>query len=299
MKYQTFRPEDLATERADRAEYQKDAMGGGSGQRDMLNGLVLDEAAHRDAIACCAEIGIDFISSAFDPASMQFLAGTGMKTWKIPSGEITNYPFLKAVGAQRKRVFLATGMADLGEIEDALEVLTGAGTRLEEITVLHCTSAYPTPCEAVNLRAMLTVRDAFGVSIGYSDHTEGIEVALAAVALGATVIEKHFTLDRKQAGPDHRSSIEPPELRRLVASIRHIELCLGDGRKAPQACELPTRVLVRKSIVAARRIEAGEVFTEENLATKRPGTGLSPMVWPDVLGRRAGQPFAKDEEIRL
>jgi N,N'-diacetyllegionaminate synthase len=254
---------------------------------------------HEALISHCRSRGIRFLSSAFDTESVGLLAGLGLDRFKIPSGEITNLPFLRHVGRYRKPVILSTGMATLGEIEAALEVLEQSGTAREHITVLHCNTEYPTPLPDVNLRAMLTIRNAFGVAVGYSDHTAGIEVAIAAVALGATVIEKHFTVDRNMPGPDHKASLEPAELKAMVTAIRNIEKALGDGIKRPTASEAPNKPIARKSLVAARAIRAGEVFTDSNLAVKRPGTGVSPMQWDQVLGRKAPRDFAPDELIEL
>jgi N,N'-diacetyllegionaminate synthase len=242
---------------------------------------------------------IDFFSTAFDIESLELLAGLGFERFKIPSGEITNRPYLQHVGRLGKPLIISTGMATMEEIAAALAVLEKAGTARELITVLHCNTQYPTPMADVNLRAMLSIRDTFGVKVGYSDHTLGIEVAIAAVALGASVIEKHFTLDRHMPGPDHRASLEPAELAAMVAAIRNIERSLGDGVKRPSASELPNRSAARKSLVAACAIHKGEPFTAANIAVKRPGTGLSPMHFDEVLGRGAPRDFVADEMIEL
>ena len=242
--------------------------------------------------------GIQFLSTPFDLESIDLLNRLGLEIFKIPSGEITNLPYLRKLGALKKRLILSTGMADLGEIEDALDVLTESGTPLENITVLHCNTEYPTPFEDVNLRAMLTIRNAFpGISVGYSDHTIGIEVPIAAVAMGATVIEKHFTLDRNLPGPDHRASLEPHELTAMISGIRNIEKALGTGIKKPSPSELKNKPVARKSIVAAAPIKKGETFTEMNITVKRPGTGITPMRWDEIIGRKAAKPYRKDELI--
>jgi N,N'-diacetyllegionaminate synthase len=265
----------------------------------MIRRLELTRGMHEELIAHCMARGIRFFSTAFDPESVDLLAALGIQLFKIPSGEITNLPYLRHVGRYGKPVILSTGMATLDEIGAALAALEKAGTRLDRITVLHCTTAYPTPMADVNLRAMLTIRDAFGVAVGYSDHTPGIEVSVAAAALGATVIEKHFTLDRGLPGPDHKASLEPAELKALVTAIRNIEQAMGDGVKRPTRSEEANRPVARKSLVAARAIRAGEAFSESNLAVKRPGTGLSPMRWDEVLGRTAPRDFKADELIEL
>jgi N,N'-diacetyllegionaminate synthase len=254
---------------------------------------------HKTLIAHCVSRGIGFFSSGFDTESIDLLVELGLDRFKIPSGEITNLPYLRHVGRYGKPVILSTGMATMGEIGAALSILDQAGTPSERVTVLHCSTEYPTPMPEVNLRAMLTIRDAFGVEVGYSDHTSGIEVSIAAVAIGATVIEKHFTLDRRLPGPDHAASLEPAELKAMVSAIRNIELALGDGIKRPSASELRNRAMVRKSLVAARPIRAGEVFSESNIAVKRPGTGYSSMRWDEVMGRPAPRDFAPDELIEL
>lgn len=297
VKFQTFSADRLATGTAGQAAYQVANTGVQESQREMLRRLELSPQAHRELVQHCAMRGIGFFSTAFDLESLSLLESLGQRLFKIPSGEITNYPYLRRVGALRGQVILSTGMAALSEIEAALDVLEHAGTQLDEITVLHCTTAYPAAMADVNLRAMQTIRAAFGVKTGYSDHTPGIEVAVAAVALGATVIEKHFTLDRNLPGPDHLASLEPEELALMVRSIRNIEMALGDGRKRPTASELGNRAVARKVIVASREIAPGEVFTEDNLTTKRGGEGLSPMRWNEVIGRRAARRYFPDELI--
>lgn len=299
VKFQTFSAERLVTRSAPKANYQAQATGHEEGQFEMLSRLALTNDMHHQLQARCTERNIGFLSTGFDIQSVNFLVSLGMRLFKIPSGEITNLPYLRHIGALRGEVILSTGMATLAEIEGALLALESAGTPLEQITVLHCTTEYPAPVADVNLRAMQTLREVFGVRTGYSDHTQGIAVPIAAAALGATVIEKHFTLDRTLPGPDHKASLEPAELSEMVCAIRQIELALGDGVKRPSASELRNRSVARKSIVAACPIRRGELLSEENLTIKRPGTGLSPMQWDDVVGRLAVDDFAPDELIRL
>lgn len=299
VKFQMFSAAKLATPAAARAQYQAANTRRDESQLEMLRRLELGEAAHRAIAARCAQRGIGFLSSGFDTESVDFLVGLGMDTIKIPSGELTNLPYLRHVGRLGIPVILSTGMATLEEVAAALQVLEKAGTPRTRVTVLHCTTEYPTAMEDVNLRAMLTLRDAFGVAVGYSDHTLGIEVATAAVALGAKVIEKHFTLDATARGPDHRASLEPAQLKAMVAAIRCVERALGDGVKAPRPAEEKNREVARRSLVAARPIRAGETFSEDNLAVKRPGSGVSPMRWDEVLGRRAPRDFSTDELIEL
>ena len=265
----------------------------------MIKKLELSYEDFEELFRYCKNRGIIFMSTPFDIESARFLKDLGVEIFKIPSGEITNYLLLKEIGSYGKEVILSTGMADLGEIEDALEVLTTAGTPKEKITVLHCNTEYPTPYEDVNLRAMLTIKEAFKVKVGYSDHTLGIEIPVAAVALGACVIEKHFTLDKNLPGPDHRASLEPEELKAMVRAIRNVEKALGSGIKKPSPSELKNLPIARKSIVARRAIKKGEIFTEENLTVKRPGTGISPMRWNEVLGRKAPRDFKQDEMIEI
>ena len=299
VKFQTFSADRLVTVSADKAPYQARATGSEESQHAMLRRLELSRAMHVELIGHCKARGIEFFSTGFDPASVDLLAELGASSFKIPSGEITNLPYLRHVGRYGKPVILSTGMSSLGEIEAALAVLEQSGTPRSRITVLHCTTEYPAPMAEVNLRAMLTIRDAFGVAVGYSDHTPGIEVAIAAVALGAAVIEKHFTLDRTLPGPDHKASLEPAELEAMVRGIRNIEQALGSPIKRATDSEARNKPVARKSLVAARAIRAGEVLTEDNLAVKRPGSGVSPMCWDQVLGRKACRDFAADELIEL
>jgi N,N'-diacetyllegionaminate synthase len=299
VKFQTFVADHLASADAPKAQYQQDTLGSGETQHAMLRRLELTREMHESLIEHCALRRIKFLSTAFDLHSIDLLVDLGVALFKVPSGEITNLPYLRHIGRFGKPVILSTGMATLSEVGAALKVLKEAGTPQHQLTVLHCNTEYPTPAADVNLRAMLTIRDSFDVPVGYSDHTAGIEVAIAAVALGATVIEKHFTLDRNMPGPDHKASLEPDELKAMVVAIRNIESALGDGIKRPSASELKNIPIARKSIVAATTIRAGEIFTQQNIAAKRPGTGLSPMRWDEVVGRRASRDFATDELITL
>jgi N,N'-diacetyllegionaminate synthase len=300
VKFQTFNADRLATRNARKADYQVNTTGADESQHTMLRRLELNEEAHRILIKHCAQRGIGFFSTGFDIECVNLLVRLGLQRFKIPSGEVTNLPYLRHIGrlaAEAGQVILSTGMATLAEIDDALHALEQAGTARAQITVLHCNTDYPTPAQDVNLRAMTSIANAFGVRVGYSDHTQGIEVAIAAVALGASVIEKHFTVSRSLPGPDHQASLEPAELKAMVSAIRNIELAMGDGIKRPTMRELQNRQVVRKSIVSARAIAAGEAFSAENLTTKRPGTGLSPMRWDDIIGRPAPRTFAADELI--
>ena len=299
VKFQTFSADRLVTASAQKAGYQAANSGSAGSQQAMLRSLELTPAMHRELLEHCKLRGIAFFSTAFDIESLDLLAGLGLDRFKIPSGEITNLPYLRHVGGLGKPLIMSTGMATMDEIAAALAVLEKAGTARDRITVLHCNSQYPTPMADVNLRAMLAIRDRFGVKVGYSDHTLGIEVAIAAVALGASVIEKHFTLDRTMSGPDHKASLEPTELAAMVVAIRNVEQALGDGVKRPSASELPNRAVARKSLVALRAIRKGEPFSAGNIAAKRPGTGLSPMKFDEVLGRQAPRDFVADELIEL
>lgn len=300
VKFQTFIAANIISRSAPKAEYQKGATDPQESQQEMVRKLELTRENHLELIAECQKQGIGFFSTAFDKDSIDLLEELGgADVVKVPSGELTNLPYLRYLTRHGKHVLLSTGMADLGEIEAAINVVEQAGTPRDKITVLHCTTEYPTPMEDVNLRAMVNIGKAFGVSVGYSDHTPGIEVPIAAVALGATVIEKHFTLDRTLPGPDHRASLEPDELKAMVQGIRNIEKALGDGIKRPSPSELKNKPIARKSLVAARPIKAGEAFSEDNLMAKRPGTGISPMQWDEVIGRTAPRDFSEDELIEL
>ncbi len=299
VKFQTFSAEALATAQAPKAGYQAEMTGEAGSQLDMLRALELSRTDHEALQQRCRERGIEFLSAAFDLESVELLASLGLKTFKVPSGAITDLPYLRAIGALGGRVIVSTGMATLAEVRDAVAALESAGTARCDMVVLHCTTAYPTAPDDVNLTAMCALGDELGVSVGYSDHTLGLAVPIAAVALGAAVIEKHFTLDRSMSGPDHRASLEPTELAEMVASIRIVERALGDGVKRPSAAELGNTVAARKSIVAARDIAAGETLSAENLTTKRPATGISPMRWDEIVGTSAIRAFAQDEAIEL
>jgi N,N'-diacetyllegionaminate synthase len=299
VKFQTFVAKNMISKSAPKAEYQKGATDPGESQQDMVRKFELSKDDHLELIAECKKKNIGFFSTAFDQQSIELLEKFDFGLVKVPSGELTNLPYLRHLTRKSVPVLLSTGMANLGEIEAAIDAIEKAGTPRSLITVLHCTTEYPTPMEDVNLRAMVNIGKALSVKVGYSDHTPGIEVAIAAVALGATVIEKHFTLDRSLSGPDHRASLEPDELKAMVAGIRNIELAMGDGVKRPSASELKNKPIARKSLVALRAIKAGEVFTENNLTAKRPGTGLSPMRWDEIIGRTAPRDFISDELIEL
>lgn len=300
VKFQTFETHKSIATFAPKANYQKLSTAASESQYDMVKRLELSRSDHEIIIDACEQYGIRFFSTGFDIDSIDFLTTLGARMIKIPSGELTNLPLLRHIAGKKLPTILSTGMASLGEIEAALTVLTDGGLDRKTITLLHCNTEYPTPMIDVNLHAMATMRSAFGIPVGYSDHTEGIEVAIAAVALGASVIEKHFTVDRNLPGPDHRASLEPDELRQMVKAIRNIEQALaGDGVKRPMPSERANRLIARKSIVAARQITAGEAFSSENLATKRPGTGISPMRWDDVIGRIAARDYDADEAIEI
>ncbi|MCK9276310.1 MAG: N-acetylneuraminate synthase [Syntrophales bacterium] len=300
VKFQTFIAEKVVSFYAQKAEYQKRATGVSGSQLDMIRKLELGEAAHEELIAYSISRGIRFLSTPFDLDSIDLLNKLGLEIFKIPSGEITNLPYLRKIGMLRKQILLSTGMADLGEIEDALNILVESGTVINNITVLHCNTEYPAPFKYANLRAIKTIEAAFpGIQVGYSDHTPGIEAAIAAVALGAQVIEKHFTLDKHMEGPDHPASLEPYELQAMIQAIRNIEYALGDGIKKPSPSELKNKEAARKSIVASRNILKGEFFTEENLTVKRPGNGVSPMRWDEVIGRKSDREYHADELVEL
>lgn len=299
VKFQTFTADRLVTRSAKKADYQASATGGTQTQHDMLRQLELSAAMHEELIAHCAERNIGFFSTGFDIESIDLLLGLGQSHFKIPSGEISNLPYLRHIGRLGKSVIVSTGMATLGDIEAALDALEQAGTARGQITVLHCTTEYPTPMNEVNLRAMQSLQTAFGVAVGYSDHTAGIEVAIAAVAMGARVIEKHFTLDRQLPGPDHLASLEPAELKAMIDAIRNIEVALGDGVKRLTPSEARNKPVARKSLVTSAAVKAGEAFGAHNITAKRPGTGISPMRWDDVVGRIARRDFAADELVEL
>lgn len=292
VKFQTFKTESIVTTSAKKAEYQQRNTGAIESQYDMLKRLELSPESHRELVAYCRAKGIQFLSTAFDIESIRYLDSLRLPIMKVPSGEITNLPYLREMNNCRKPVLLSTGMSTLEEVAMALGVLGDCQTCL-----LHCTTEYPCPFDEVNLRAMVTLGGRFGLPVGYSDHTRGIEVPIAAVALGARIIEKHFTLDRNMEGPDHKASLEPIELRAMVGAIRNIEKALGDGVKKPTRAEIKNKQVARKSIVAGRKISKGEIFTAENLAVKRPGTGVSPMRWDSVIGTIAQRDYAEDDMI--
>lgn len=293
VKFQTFKADRLVTRHAAKAAYQHQAVPGADSQYAMLKALELTDDDFQQLHSHCQDIGIEFLSSPFDASSAVFLNELGMRLFKVPSGEITNLPLLKRIGGFGKPVILSTGMCYLAEIEVALNLLKEAGAG--DITILHCVTQYPAPYEEINLLAMNTLANAFGVSVGYSDHTAGIEIPIAAVAMGATVIEKHFTLDTTLPGPDHAASLAPGDFRQMVQAIRHVESARGDGRKCPAPCERPNLDVVRKSIATERPIAEGEIITLEHLALKRPGSGLAPSQLEMVVGRRTSRSIAADE----
>jgi N,N'-diacetyllegionaminate synthase len=297
VKFQTFKSERIASKHAQKAEYQKKTTGAAESQLDMLRKLELSEEHHHELIQYCKKKNISFLSTPFDLESVDLLASLGLDTFKIPSGELNNLPYLEKIGKYNRKVILSTGMADLGEVESNINVLLKAGTARENITLLHCHSEYPTPMHVVNLSAMITMREAFKLQVGYSDHTEGIEIPIAAAALGATVIEKHFTLDRNMEGPDHKASLEPHQLKAMVQAIRDIEAAMGDGIKTPSPIELKNKTVARKSIHAARDLKKGTVIREEDLTMKRPGDGISPMQMRELVGRKLIADIEEDQKI--
>ena len=299
VKFQTFSADTLVTKTADKADYAKKTTDINESQYEMNKKLELDKEAHLDLIAYCEQKGIEFLSSPFDHDSIDLLDELGLKRFKIPSGEITNLPYLRHIGRMGKPLIMSSGMATLAEVRAALNILLDGGVEKEKITIMHCTTEYPTPMEDVNLKAMLTIQDTFGVAVGYSDHTLGIEIPIAAVAIGATVIEKHFTLDRTLPGPDHLASLEPNELKNMVTAIRNIEKAKGSGVKKPSNSEIKNIPIARKSIVAKRHINKGDRFSSDNLTVKRPGIGTSPMKWDEVIGKKAVRNYTVDELIEL
>lgn len=300
IKFQTFKAEKLVSKSAKQAEYQKrNISDGNDSQYEMLKKLELSKENHEELIAYCMEKGIRFWSTAFDSESMDYLHSLNLGLWKIPSGEITNYPYLRKIASYREDIIMSTGMCEEQDIQNAIDVLVKLGIKKEQIILLHCNTQYPTPFQDVNLKAMNTIKETFGIQVGYSDHTQGIEVPIAAVALGAAVIEKHFTIDRNLPGPDHKASLEPSELRAMVNAIRNIEQALGDGIKKVSDSERGNISVARKSIVAACTIKKGELLTEDNLAVKRPGTGLSPMLWENVIGTVAIKDYEEEDLIEL
>ena len=298
VKFQTFKAENIICPSAPKAEYQRHTTPENETQFEMIKRLELGKNAHQTLINHCEKNGIQFLSSPFDQEGVDLLKTLGLTMFKIPSGEITNLPLLKKIGMLNKKTLLSTGMSTLNEIRDAVKILTDAGVQKKQITILHCNTEYPTPFCDVNLKAIQTIKKEFNeIRVGYSDHTHGIEVPIAATALGATVIEKHFTLNKEMEGPDHKASLEPQEFSAMVTAIRNIELSMGDGVKQPSPSERSNMAIARKSIVAAKKIEKGERFTPFNLAVKRPGTGISPMEWERLIGTKALRAYAKDELI--
>lgn len=297
IKFQTFKAENLVCKNAAKAEYQLETTNEEESQFDMLKKLELTSEMHEQLMTYCGQKEIMFLSTPFDIESLHYLNEKNIEIIKIPSGEITNYPFLREIGKTGKKVILSSGMSTLEEVRAAVKLLKESGSK--EITVLHCNTEYPTPYTDVNLKAMLTLKKELGVEVGYSDHTQGIEVPIAAAALGATVIEKHFTLDRNMDGPDHKASLEPDELQSMIRAIRNIEAALGNGKKEPSESEKRNIGVVRKSIVAKCEIAKGEIFIEDNLTTKRPGTGISPMLWTQIIGQKAKRNFSADELIEI
>jgi len=299
VKFQTFVPELIVSASAPKAEYQARNCGAGESQLDMIRRVALSFDEHRRLKEYCDSRGIEYLSTPFDLPSVDFLRSLGCHTWKIPSGEVTNYPYLAKIASLGEPVIMSTGMCADADIDAAVDLLVSSGLDRGLITLLHCNTEYPTPMRDVNLLAIPAMRARYGLPVGYSDHTRGIEVPVAAVALGAPVIEKHFTLSRSMEGPDHKASLEPDELRAMVSAIRNIDLALGDGCKRVTDSEAPNRAVARKSIVAASDIRRGEPFSEVNLTTRRPGDGLSPMLWPTIIGTPAPRDFAAGEQITL
>jgi len=298
VKYQTFNVDAITSRYAELAKYQIENIGKVKSQKEMLSELTLKEDDYIELNRYCEGIGIQFLSTPFDIPSVNFLSKfKGWSVWKIPSGEITNYPYLVEIAKTNKEIILSTGMSTIDEVENAVNVLKDNGA--DKISLMHCTTQYPTHFDDVNLRAMVTLNEKFGLDVGYSDHTKGIEVSIAAVAMGATVIEKHFTLDRTMEGPDHKASLEPCELKNMVNSIRHIEKAMGNGIKSPTLSEMENIKIARKSIVALRSIKKGELYSADNITTKRPGNGVSPMLWEQIIGTPATRDFDEDELIEM
>lgn len=297
VKFQTFKAINSVSKSAQKADYQKQTTDVEESQFEMIKKLELDVDTHKKLISYCKEKGILFLSTPFDHESIDLLSELGLDVFKIPSGEITNLPYLRHIGELNKEIILSTGMANLGEVEAAVDVLIQAGSNRKNITILHANTEYPTPMQDVNLKAMLVLGQAFNVAYGYSDHTNGIEVPIAAVAMGASVIEKHFTLDKNMEGPDHKASLEPDELVSMIKAMRNIELALGSSIKQPSPSESKNRAIVRKSLFAKENINKGDIFTEQNLTIKRPGTGINPMRWDEVLGTKATKNYQEDDMI--
>lgn len=299
VKFQTFVAKNLVSKFAGKADYQKQNTGTDESQLDMIKKLELNKEQHLELIEYCRSKKIEFLSTAFDLDSIDLLKELGIKTGKVPSGEITNYPYLVKMAQSFENIILSTGMSELTEIKDAIAVLQKHGKKLSDITVLHCNTEYPTPMKDVNLSAMITIKNELGVRIGYSDHTLGIEIPVASAALGAEIIEKHFTIDKSLPGPDHKASLDPVELKAMTLAIRNIELALGSGVKTASDSEKKNMAVARKSIVAKSNIKKGEIFTEKNITVKRPGNGINPMQWESVIGMKAGRDFNEDELIEI
>ena len=297
IKFQTFVPKKLVSRFAEKADYQKETTEANESQLQMLKKLTLTNENFIEIKRYCDEKNIGFLSTPFDLESIDFLEQFDMDFWKVPSGEITNLPYLEAIAKTKRKVIMSTGMCNIKEIEEAISILEKYD--IPEIVLLHCNTQYPTPYKHVNLRAINTIKTLLGKTVGYSDHTQGIEILIAAVAMGATVIEKHFTLDKTMEGPDHIASLDPQELKSMVYSIRNVECAIGNGVKAPSPSEMTNKSVARKSIVASREIKRGEILTEENITTKRPGNGISPMKWYEVIGTIATRDFKEDELIQL
>ncbi len=297
IKFQTFKAENLVNRTAEKADYQRERASSTETQYEMLKKLEFGIQEFKELKEYCKKRKILFLSTPFDIECIDLLNSLNISILKVPSGEITNLPYLRKIGIHKKKVILSTGMSNLGEIERALDILINSGTNKNDITILHCNTEYPTPFEDVNLYAMNTIQNAFNVKVGYSDHTLGIEVSIAAVALGAEIIEKHFTLDRDMQGPDHKASLEPDELSEMVKCIRNIEKSLGNGIKKCSISEKKNKAIVRKSVVANENIKKGDIFTEKNLTTKRPETGISPMRWDEIIGKNSQKDYLKDDLI--
>ena len=297
VKFQTFKAENVVTKNAQKANYQKQTTDTLESQFDMIKKLELDTNTHEELISYCQEKRITFLSTPFDHDSINMLSDLDLGIFKIPSGEITNLPYLRHIGSLGKRIILSTGMSNIAEVGEALNILTSSGTEKKDITVLHANTMYPTPMEDVNLNAMLTIQKEFVVAIGYSDHTLGIEVDIAAVAMGASVIEKHFTLDKTMKGPDHKASLDPEELKAMVSAIRNVEKAMGNSEKKASPSESVNINIVRKSIIASQMIKKGDLLTDKNITTKRPGGGISPMKWDQIIGTIAAKDYQLDDMI--
>ena len=298
IKFQTFKAENLLIKSAEKAEYQKRNTSKNESQYEMIKKLELNREQHEHLINLCKLYSIEFVSSPFDLESIDLLNDLDVPFFKVPSGEMTNFPYLAHIALKNKPIIMSTGMATLDEVKEAIDVFLKQGLVKEKITLLHCNTEYPTPMKDVNLKAMLTMKDQLGIKVGYSDHTKGIEIAIAAVAIGARVIEKHFTLDNNLKGPDHKASLEPEELKNMVSAIRNIEKAIGDGQKRPSKSELKNIKIARKSIFAKKPIKLGEIFSVNNLTIKRPATGISPMFWEKIIGSKAKKNFKVNEPIK-